>query len=143
VRTRGWGDVSQCSSAWEASAARLNHASPEEGSSAWGTGPCPSCLSGTGAAELPHQPTHTLRSLQGAARLEDVPAHTNPTCSAGSPAGDASLLGFSLLPRSAAAPSQPAAPRGRGRGRRVPRTRHSPQWTWTDSRAARWGAPAA
>lgn len=61
----GWGDVSQRSSAWEAKAARLNHASPEEGSLVRGTGPCPSCLSGTGAAELPHQPTHTLQSLQG------------------------------------------------------------------------------
>lgn len=94
----GWGDVSQCSSAWEARAARLNHASPEEGSLVRGMSPCPSCLSGTGAAELPHQPTHTLQALQGATRLEDVPAHTNPTPSAGSPIGNANLPGFRLLP---------------------------------------------
>lgn len=48
-----------------------------------------------GAAELPHQPTHTFQALQGAMRLEDVPVHRDPTCSAGSPTGDANLLGFS------------------------------------------------
>lgn len=44
-----------------------------------------------GAAELPQQPTHTFQALQGAMRLEDVPLHRDPTCSAASPSSDANL----------------------------------------------------
>lgn len=73
------------------------------GGSQSGERPVPQLPEWDGAAKLPHQPTHTLRALQGAMRLEDVPVHRDPTCSAGSPTSDANLPGpslavFSLLP---------------------------------------------